>query len=102
MDDYDYEYEYDKNKYYEYLEAKHEAEEMDKWVEERDAERNKVLATLTKEERAVLDDLNQKQTNAFKVMVKHNDSDSIDAYDEAQAAYQRAAAKWPVLMDGYD
>lgn len=102
MDDYDYECEYDKNKYYEYLEAKHEAEEMDEWVAQRDAERERVLATLTKEERAVLDDLNQKQINAFKVMVKHNDSASIDAYDEAQAAYQRAAAKWPVLMDGYD
>jgi predicted Fe-S protein YdhL (DUF1289 family) len=95
-------YDYDYDKYYEYLEAKRESEEMDEWVAQRDAERERVLATLTKEERAMLDDLNEKQINAFKVMASKQDSVSMDAYDKARATYQKAAEKWPALMDGYD
>ncbi len=96
MDDYDH------DRYYEYLEAKRESEEMDEWVEQRDAEREKVLAILTKEERAILDDLNEKVIIAFKAMSEQQGPDSIEAYDNARAAYQKAAEKWPVLMDGYD
>lgn len=98
----DYSESYYSDKYYEYMEAKRESEEMDKWVEERDAERERVLATLTKEERAILDDLNEKVIIAFKAMSKQQGPDSIEAYDNARAAYQKAAEKWPVLMDGYD
>uniref|UniRef100_A0A6C0B1K3 Uncharacterized protein n=1 Tax=viral metagenome TaxID=1070528 RepID=A0A6C0B1K3_9ZZZZ len=98
MDDYDY-----NDKYYEYLEAKRESEEMDELVAQRDAERNKVLDTLTKEERAILDDLNEKVISTFKAMVKDGpESDASVAYDKACAAYKKAAEKWPVLMDGYD
>jgi predicted Fe-S protein YdhL (DUF1289 family) len=93
---------YWRDKYDEYLEAKRESDEMDEWVAHRDAEREKVLATLTKEERALLDDLNEKVSVAFKAMAKNHSSDSIETYHNARTAYQKAAEKWPVLMDGYD
>lgn len=99
MDDYESHY---IDRYYEYLEAKRESEEMDEWIAQRDAEREKVLATLTKEERAILDDLNDKVTIAFKAMAHQRDSVSMEAYDKARTAYQKAAEKWPVLIDGYD
>jgi predicted Fe-S protein YdhL (DUF1289 family) len=93
---------YWRDKYDEYMESRRESEEMDRWITERDAEREKVLATLTKEERALLDDLNEKVRITFQVMAEIHSLESIVAYDNARVAYQKAAEKWPVLMDGYD
>jgi len=92
------------DKYYEYMEAKRESEEMDAWVAERDAEREKVLVTLTKEERALLDELKEKMNKAFKKMIllQTRDLDINAEYDKARAEYRKASEKWPVLMDGYD
>jgi predicted Fe-S protein YdhL (DUF1289 family) len=93
--------EYDR--YSEYQEAMRESEEMDSWVAQRDAERERVLATLTKEERTLLDDLNEKMNRAFKKMclLQNKGLRAIAEYNNARNAYRKAAEKWPVLKDGY-
>ena len=92
----------DTYKYYEYLEAKREAEEIDKFIQQRNEEQNKVLATLTKEERAILDDLNDKVNSASKALNQDGANPyEYNTYFDALDKYRKASEKWPVLMDGY-
>jgi peptidyl-tRNA hydrolase len=73
-----------------------EAKEMDKRIEQRDNQREHILASLSEEERARIEELKDKADKAFRLMLQNKDA---SAYEKARTEYRKAVEKWPILND---